>query len=291
MSKNEKSTPITLILFGIMGIVVSGFFYNHLQELETNGGEISMNVILYFIYKIFGKEGSAAVLFLCGLTFLVSGILKISNNKKLKKFEAENSKPKFITLNSEEFQLTKKLNETEQDFIDALELEIKEGKVYKHFWKEGINENEQDESWLNMTKYFWKAEEAFSNTLLPTEFENYQQLSFRIVDTDLDIKTDLVQGTERYYAEKEHEITFIPQLKTQKQIEYCQIEDLDEDTLGDLKYYKEDLFLLITNPKVKLKNDVLFIGEQPISFSTAYTIGALELVRKNRTKVVMEVVK
>lgn len=291
MSKHEKSTPTTLIIIGLLGIVASGLFLHQLQELETNGGTMSINIVFYFLYEAFGKEVSAGILFLLGLIFLVSGILKISNNKKWEKFEKENNKPRFITIDNEEFLVTKKLNETEANFLDALELEIKEGKLYKHFWKEGINQNEQDENWLNRTKYFWKAEESFLNTALPEEFENYQQLTFRVLDIDLRIVTEnLNQKAERYHAEKDHKVIFIPELKQQNQIEYCQIEEIDEDTLGDLKYYKDDLFLLITNPKVKLQNDVLFVGSEPISFVTAHSFGALELVRTTKSKITADAV-
>lgn len=286
MSQTKKEKPSTEIIFGIFMILVSIYFYKSLRDLELSGGEMKVPVILYFLYEKFGKDVTAGVLFLGGLVFLVNGILKRNNEKKHKEIEKKNSKPKFILINEEEFQVKRKLTHIEAEYLNNLDLEIKEGKVYKHFWIDNIAKNENDQSWLNIAKYFWNANEPFYNTSLPEVFNNYKQLNFRFLKNQSIIKTEiLTEAIQRYYCEAVDQIIFIPELVEQNLIEYCHIEDIDEDTIGDLKYFKEDLFLLITNPKIKLQNNELYIGTEIISFEIAYTIGAFELMKRENNEI------
>jgi hypothetical protein len=286
MSEDKKETPSSQMMWGIFMILGAAFIYYYLNQKEQTGESFKINIIFYFIYEALGKLGVSGVILFIGLATLISGINNRKKQQKLDAIELENSRPTYISVNEEQFLITRKPTESEINYLDDLKLDVKHGEVYKHFWIDDVNRDEKDLQWLNMGKYFWKADVEYFNTGLEEVFRNYQQLNFRFLEDSSSIKSEKITSVvEKYHYEKDNQVVFIPELLEQNLIEYCQIINLDEDNIFDMKYFSEDLFLLITNPKIKYKNNDFYIGTEKITLQSGYAIGGIEMIKRIKNHV------
>jgi hypothetical protein len=282
--ERENFKPREEIIFGVVAILVGIFLYNSLNSIEVNGGQMKINLILYFIYKNFGKDFASLPFILFGIYKIISGILNYNNIKKWKEIDAEKNKEKFISIGEgKDYKVVRNVSEKLISYLESLDLEQKEGQIYMHYWSvNSIAEKANDQNYLNQTKYFWKADESFANKSLPENFENFQQRNFIFTTSKINnIKTDeTIKTAEKFYYEENNQIVLIETLLEKGLIEYCIIEDLDEDNIGDMKYYEKDYCVLIVNPNVKYAGNEFYIEEEIISFEIAYCIGAIEIIRK-----------
>ncbi|MEL7340603.1 MAG: hypothetical protein AAGM67_08970 [Bacteroidota bacterium] len=71
--KGERIGYFFLIGFGVAMFAFAAFLYITFQDLETEGGEIRMNWLFVLLYETFGKEVTAVVVSLIGVSFLYQG--------------------------------------------------------------------------------------------------------------------------------------------------------------------------------------------------------------------------
>lgn len=281
----KKENHWQYILFGIVALLCSWFMYEKLSAYESGGEGLSLPLVLMLTYDFFGKSAPSGILAIGGLISIVSGILSIRNQKKWDVITAENNKPKFISFSDDlQFEIIRKLSDDFVNYFERLNIEIKEGQIYKHYWTDSvIYENENDENFLNMSTYFWKADLPFLDTLLPDFFKNYQNLEFRFLNHVDHIKSEKISNdVEKYYYEEENKKIRISKLLERDIIEYCEIQTLENEDINDLKYYEDELYFVIVNSKIRYLNNELYIDTNPISIEIAYSIGAIELVRTKK---------
>ena len=278
--EGKKENNKLLITAGIIMICVVLPLFQRLSEFELSGDSAKLYPIFIALNKILGKYAACGILLLLGGFLVVLGKRKES---KLELIEEEENAPEFVAFGDEKFELIRTWSDEEIHYFIRLNLEIKEGQVYKHFWEDDLNfEDENDENWLNISRYFWKTNEPFYNTFLPEDFKNFQQLKFRFknADTAGNIRTEMLAGViEKFHFEVENRVIPINELVERGLIEYFKIEDLITTSLQELKFYEDELFLSIANPKIKCRNNQLYIGQDKISLEIGYAIGAVELTR------------
>lgn len=288
----ENQKPREKLLWGIFIIFGGCLIYNQLNNFEISGGTISINIILYFIYKNFGKDIVSIILIMFGIIKIISGILDYRNIKHWKEIEILKKEKRKITLNKDEnYDLIRELSEEMKNYLTSLKLEIKENQLYMHYWTEELTyEGENDENWLNQAKYFWKDEETFSNKSLPEIFNNYQYRNFVFIKTNeiIEIKSENVFPnnettiiSKKYYCEGSEKIYLIKDLLEIGLIEYIQIEELDLELIKNIIDNPNKYFFLIINHKIKYNNHKFYIGNDEISIEIAYSIGGIEIIKKN----------
>lgn len=279
----KKESSGSQIIWGFLCIAGSGLLYYELNKLEANGGTMSLNIIFAVLYKLFGKNVASGILAALGLLITVSAIIDFKNDKKLKAIEEEENKPEFLSFNDEKFEIIRKLSDEEIDYFETLDPQIKDSQIYQQYWTEFLDyENEDDENWLNISKYFWKADEPFYNTSLPEDYKDYQLLKFTFLDNTFErnLKIEKLYGiVEKFHFEESNRVVSISELVERNLIAYCKIVDLVEESINDLKHYQNEFFFVITNPKITSHHNELYIGESKISIEVAYAIGGVELVR------------
>lgn len=286
--KVKKESSSSQILWGFLSICGAVLLYYELSKLEASGGTMTVNVIIAVLYNLFGKNVAVGFFAALGFFITISGILDFKNDKKVKAIEEEENKSEFISFSDEKFEIIRKLSDEEIDYFETLNLKIKESQIYQQYWTDFLDyENEDDENWLNISKYFWKADEPFYNTSLPEDFKHYQHLKFTFVDDNIkeNLKIEKLYGiVEKFHFEEENRVISIRELLERGLIAYCKIVDLAYESINDIKHYQSDFFFAITNPKITSLNNELYIGENKISIELAYAVGGIELVRTLPTK-------
>lgn len=279
----KKESSGSQILWGLLCIGSAGFLYYELTRLETSGGTMSLNIIFAMLYNLFGKNVASGILAALGLFITIGGILDFKNKKKVKAIDEEEYKPEFISLNDEQFEIIRKLSDEEIDYFETLYPEIRHSQIYEQYWTDFLEyENENDENWLNISRYFWKANEPFYNTLLPESFKHYQRQKFTFLNNASNgkLKIQKVSGiVEKFHFEEENRVVSISELLERDLIAYCKIVDLAQESIDDIKQYQSEFFFVITNPKISSYNNELYIGENKISIEIAYAIDGIELAR------------
>jgi len=286
----KKENHWQYILFGIVALLCSWFVYEKLSAYESGGEGLSLPLVLMLTYDFFGKSAPSGILAVMGLIGIGNGILGIQNQKKWDTIRDENNKPKFISFSDDlQFEIIRKLSDDLVNYFERLNVEIKEGQIYKHYWTDSaINEREDDENLLNMSTYFWKADLPFWSTSLPEFFENYQKLEFRFLNKENHIKAEKVDNdASKYYYEEENKKISINKLLERNVIEYCEIQMLENEDINDLKYYEDELYFVLKSPKIRSLNDELYIDGNLISIEIAYAIGAIELVRTKKKSAIL----
>lgn len=277
--KKEKNK--FLMTIGILAVCGAALLFHSLSEFQINGDSTKLYPVFITIYSILGKYAS------CGILLFLGVFLIVFSKKKegaLQLIDDEENATEFVFLKGgRKFEIVRKLDQEEILYFEYLNLEIKEGQIYKHFWSDNlIYESESDEEWLNISRCFWKIDEPFYNTLLPEKFKTYKQLPFRFKDNSSlqKVKIEKLNGIiNKYHFEIENNNIPINELVKRGLVEYFKIEDLTTVGINDLGYYESELFFSIVNPEVKCFNNELYIGEDKISIEAGYAIGAIELTR------------
>lgn len=288
----ENQKPREKLLWGLLFIFGGYLIYNQLNNFETSGGTIHINIILYFIYKNFGKDIVSIIFVIFGIIKIISGILDYRNIKHWKEIEILKEEKRKITLNNDEnYYLARELSVEMTNYLTSLKLEIIENQLYMHYWTEElICKGENDENWLNQAKYFWTDEETFANKSLPETFKNYQHRNFifkksneiiEIKPENVFLNNETTATSKKYYCEGTEKIYLIKDLLETGLIEYIQIEELDLELIQNIIDNPNNYYFLIINHKIKYDNHKFYIGNNEISIEIAYSIGGIEIIKKN----------
>jgi hypothetical protein len=77
MSELDQSSPLSLIIIGILMLAGVWWMYSAFNNLEATGGSVSMPAIAVILYKIFGKWALVGLVGFVGFFCTLLGFRKL----------------------------------------------------------------------------------------------------------------------------------------------------------------------------------------------------------------------
>jgi hypothetical protein len=181
-----------------------------------------------------------------------------------------------------------------RDISDALRTALDEATLvfvasdaYMHYMQDNLEEDMDDQQYLNQAVFFWEATEAFPRKSLPPHWEDFPRKYFRIVGSSDDIGTVFGEvapwfgqpggGTKYYFARSEEDMVTLAQAESSGLIEYFHFVDLTEDNAGILTD-REQYYFLTNGRSLDFIEGWPAIGGQQIPISVAYECGLFDIV-------------
>lgn len=226
-----------------------------------------------FFDKLFGKK---------------SVDIATDDTQKIKPISLEIDDQIIASNNEIMHKVIRNLTDVQRQKLEEATLLLQIDQLYTHYWTDDLqNSDKENPEWKNKVQFFWENEEPFPKKSLPPPFETFMHKYFFFKGDIADLLLQYGEvipwfgmpggGTKFFCIYKNEEHT-VPELHELGFIQYVEKVELTKENLNIL-VDKENYRFYINSRIFKFKNGQLFMHDAPISFSDAYQIGAIDVVK------------